>query len=317
MPRIDDSFLECSIYLYPAQTSAESGERVGGSGLMVAIQSKVFDYKWYVYAVTNSHVIREGKATFIRINTPGGKFEIVPTTQNNWFHHPNGDDIAACPIGLPLDKFKYRFVPRSDFLSQERITQHKIGPGADVFMVGRFIGHDGRHRNTPSLRFGNIAMMPLEPLHHQRGHMQESFLVEARSLPGYSGSPVFVHAPAVGEHKPDGTLEFICFGPWLLGLDWCHLHTKEPVREKGTDDPEIGEGWFVYSNSGMAGVIPIWKLDELLDIDELRESRNRTEQQLMEEKARINTNPDITPLSSPTPDIQTQAPAPEGQPQRA
>lgn len=178
-------------------------------------------------------------------------------------------------------------------------------------MVGRFIGHDGKQRNTPSVRFGNIAMMPLEPLLHERGHKQESYLVEARSLPGYSGSPVFVWSPSltarpksVGESGKEEYAITEAFGPWLLGIDWCHLLTREPVREKGEDEKPTQQGWFVRSNSGMAGVIPIWKLDELLDIDELKEGRDRQEQQLKEEKARINTSLDITPLSSLRPDTQ-------------
>jgi hypothetical protein len=46
-------------------------------------------------------------------------------------------------------------------------------------MVGRFINHEGKQRNLPALRYGNIAMMPLEPIIQQEtGITQESFFVK-------------------------------------------------------------------------------------------------------------------------------------------
>jgi hypothetical protein len=53
-----------------------------------------------------------------------------------------------------------------------------------VFMVGRVITHEGKQKNLPSARFGNITMMPVEPLRHMRGINQESFVVEMRSIGG-------------------------------------------------------------------------------------------------------------------------------------
>jgi hypothetical protein len=50
--------------------------------------------------------------------------------------------------------------------------------------------HEGRQKNSPTARFGNIAQMPNEPVIIKRFE-QECFLVEARSIGGYSGSPVF------------------------------------------------------------------------------------------------------------------------------
>jgi len=62
-------------------------------------------------------------------------------------------------------------------------------------MVGRFIGHDGHQRNTPAVRFGNIAMMPDEKIKAADGTEQEGFLVELRSVPGCSGSAVYIYSP--------------------------------------------------------------------------------------------------------------------------
>jgi hypothetical protein len=82
-----------------------------------------------------------------------------------------------------------------------------IGPGDDVFVVGRFINREGKQKNIPSVRFGNIAQMPGEPLFLDDGKELECFLIEGRSISGFSGSPVFIHispeAPEFPEFPPN------------------------------------------------------------------------------------------------------------------
>ena len=167
-------------------------------------------------------------------------------------------------------------------------------------MVGRFISHEGKQRNIPTIRFGNIAMMPLEPIKHPRGHLQESFLVETRSLSGYSGSPVFVHIlpfskrPAVEGWSTEK-------GPWLLGVDWGHISSYEKVLKKNKDeygnDVPLKEGWRVRTNSGMTGVVPVWKLIELLDLDPLRKSREHIDAKLAREKQGDNSSNDYKSIN--------------------
>lgn len=160
------------------------------------------------------------------------------------------------------------------------------------------MGHDGRQRNTPTARFGNVAMSEPEPIVNQESRIsQESFLVELRSLPGYSGSPVFAYyaAPMIRLDKPyeEGGKPIPGFDTqgisnvWLLGIDWCHLYSEEPVREP--DGTEVSERYFVKQNAGMAGVVPAWKLLELLYGKELTDIR---EQEFEERKESTMAEPD-------------------------
>ncbi len=163
------------------------------------------------------------------------------------------------------------------FVTEDFLEQYAIGPGDDVFMVGRFINHQGRQRNTPVVRFGNISMMPWEPIKNERGLLQESFLVETRALSGFSSSPVFVyHTPYSPMPAELPTREQ---GIWLLGVDWGHMRTFEKVMEKNEEDP-VSEGWVVPSNSGQMGVVPAWKLQELLDREEFVMARKREDEKL-------------------------------------
>jgi hypothetical protein len=117
------------------------------------------------------------------------------------------------------------------------------------------------------VRFGNLAMMPWEPIKNElSGIEQESFLVEARSLSGFSGSPVYVYNHLSIDEDGTFTLE-ISDRCYLLGVDWCHLSGTEPVRDQAGE--RLADGSFVRQNSGMMGVIPAWKLVELLNTEEV------------------------------------------------
>src|SRR5687768_15746781 len=99
MPRIRDEILDSVFYLYPTADAAKSGESAGGTGFLVAIRSVTQpEFFVHIYAVTNSHVIREGKSPFIRLNTVEGASAIWHLKGMEWVHHPDADDVAICEI---------------------------------------------------------------------------------------------------------------------------------------------------------------------------------------------------------------------------
>lgn len=284
MPWIDPDVLDCTVYLYPSEAAAEDGERLGGTGCLVGVPvvAKNRDVSNVSCLVTNKHVVDAGH-TIVRVNTHDGGRDVVALDNAKWYFHPDGDDLAICPIRLDRKIHKAKFVSVRNFLSKYQIETFGIGPGDDVFVVGRFVNHEGRQRNLPSVRFGNIAQMPWEPIVID-GFAQESFLVEARSISGYSGAPVFVFVnpqldgtinPDIKKMIREGNLQLanvspkradlpLPLGPWLIGINYCYIKTEEPVINRSTHSP-ANEDWFVRSNTGMMGVIPVWKISDILD----------------------------------------------------
>ena len=167
-------------------------------------------------------------------------------------------------------------------VTKELIQQHDIGVGEEAFSVGRLVDHDGKQKHTPVVRFGNIAEMPTEAIKQDDGHMQESYLVEGRSVGGYSGSPVFMFIPPWAIRLGKGVVESRQYGPWFLGVNWGHLVKWQPVCD-AVGRPLSSHGTQVAQNTGMMAVVPAWKLIEMFNHPEMQAERRMREVHLLGE----------------------------------
>jgi len=271
--------------LYPSVDEAKRGATSldpgkGGTGFIVQVpieDAPEPDLRAR-YIVTNSHVVGPlGKSPVVRINTHAGGFDVLPLTADNWIHHPDGDDVAVAPAGLSGSVHKFGVLEWSTWaLTKEELDDWKVGPGDHVFFLGRFRYQEGRARNLPTVRQGNIARMPLDEgvVNRRRGIEQESFIIEAHSLSGYSGSPVFLYIPPF-DWRGDFT------GPldprWhqgLLGIDWGHQPDLAPVFGPDKETPWDDAQLWVPQNSGLMMVVPVWRINSfLLDGEDLKEQR--------------------------------------------
>lgn len=280
LPRISDQFLNSVVYLYPSEAEAEDGKPMGGTGFLVGLPLEGFGDETMAAVVTNKHVILDGN-TVVRINKVSGDTDIRHLDDRSWIYHPDGDDLAVCPIELNDDIHQVTVITPDLLLTEKTIQDEDIGPGEDVFVVGRFINHEGKKQNLPSVRFGNIAQMPIEPIVQEDGHEQDSFLVEARSLGGYSGAPVFVMiAGQIGKTRRK-FLNIVPSGPWLLGVNYSYLRSKKKIFSDETPKTRpVNEHWFVDSNTGMMGVVPAWKLAKLLEEPAIMEAKRQAESRM-------------------------------------
>jgi hypothetical protein len=302
LPRIPDYALDSVVYLYPSEAAAEDGDQIGGSGFLIVIP---IPYTQPALAhvhcvVTNAHVIDAGSMV-VRLNTTDGAMTTIALDGAEWFRHPEGDDIAICPIGMDAKFHKFKSMHPNMFLTKEIMEIFDIGPGDDVFVVGRFINREGKQKNIPSVRFGNIAQMPDEPLLLNGGKEQECFLVEGRSIPGFSGAPVFIQivpeAPEFPEFpqslkqyepKPSTNRPKMGFkaGPFLMGIDFCHLFNKDPVVSDASG--KQANDWHVRSNTGMMGVIPMWRIMDVIDSPKMKGLRDQLEDEI--KKRAVSSN---------------------------
>jgi hypothetical protein len=175
-------------------------------------------------------------------------------------------DVAVYPYAPPLETYDYKAVHVNTFLTGEIIQQKEIGVGDEVFVTGLFAHAAGSQRNLPIVRTGNIAMMPDEVIPTDSGNI-EAYLIEARSIGGLSGSPVFVRQ----------TVALGIGGFYLLGL--MHGHWEIPTDRK--NDSLMGNDLHGKVNMGIAIVIPAKKILEVLNHPELVEMRRMQDETLL------------------------------------
>jgi hypothetical protein len=288
VPFVPRAFLDGIVFLYPSVAAAQAREKWGGSGFLLGIPSEVNDHIVHLYAVTADHV-RTG-APVVRLVSESGDVELHDAPAADWLPHPDGDDVAILPLGS-IPERRYTYSTPGHFISPEDLSEYGVGPGDECMMVGRYVNHEGEQFDRPIVRFGNLAMMPELISQPERAFDQASFLVDMRSVWGFSGSPVFVYYENTGPRVPirktekpslDAIFENDWSGlmskSWLLGVNWGNL----PVWTDMTDSH--GSKSRVRVNSTAACVVPAWRLNELLAQEEIVKSKKEAERKLAEMK---------------------------------
>jgi hypothetical protein len=237
-----------------------------------------------VYFVTAKHVASDLKNRdfYFLVNRRGGGVKNLRAVVGDWSTHPNDPtaDVALIQVGndpeADIDTVDLKWLA-----TPERLKFLNIGIGDEVHATGLFTPVPGERRNVPIVRFGNIAMMPEEQIQTDLG-FADVFLVEARSLGGISGSPVFVRPtinyklPPEMQHGDVKNAYWCGHGATLLGL----MHGHWDIRES-----EMNKAFFTHDrkhgvNMGIAIVVPAIKILETLNCAELVEFRERMKQQL-------------------------------------
>jgi hypothetical protein len=112
---------------------------------------------------------------FVRSNLKDGGVREDDWSEGRWYFHPDpgSTDVAISPIDFsPEEEFKQIVLRTPDpdrgiVATAEKMKEHKIGLGDEVFVVGLFRSHYGQQRNVPIIRVGNIAMLKGEPCFYE------------------------------------------------------------------------------------------------------------------------------------------------------
>ena len=271
--RVPDEIRQCVVFV-GLPTSSPNGRQgivFQGTGFFITIPFANIQHRNYVYLVTAKHVATklEGKTFLVRINTKDGSSALVTGEGVRWWYHPTDEsvDVALIPYAPDTELFEYKTIPSSMFLSDDTIRSKNIGAGDEVFITGLFAHLTGSARNLPIVRIGNIAMMPGEPVPTKEYGDIEAYLIEARSIGGLSGSPVFVR-----ETVSLGIGSF-----HLLGL--MHGHWDIPPQSRNDLIQSDGDRYAAV-NMGIAIVVPAKKVLEVLNQPQLVDARRAREEEV-------------------------------------
>jgi hypothetical protein len=266
MAHIPDDLTYGISFTYRTRAEAEANARHGGTAFLVGkpmeglVSPETGGTMYLLYAVTNYHVPWDANAPVLRLHCKDQHLEIVDLTQSDWIPHPGGEDLAIAYVADRLSAGimrRIRFIPTYSIVTRQIIESHKIGLGDDVFMIGRFLNHQGtKDAIAPAVRQGNISMMAQPIWNSVTNNDALSFAVEMRSRTGFSGSPVAIYRNALTSPMiPVGLDPSIpSFWWYLLGVNWGY------INEKDTSE-----------NTWLNGVVPGWKILELLEEPALKD----------------------------------------------
>ena len=282
--RVPDDILRCVCFLCVKETKDGSDRfHYGGTGFFVSLPSESQPDTSHIYVVTAAHNIekaqRYGSNLYLRVNTLTGEAKHVEVEQPWTFPEKNGVDLAILGWAPPSSIFHFRTISIESCATEAVFEKEDIGLGDELFCVGLFTQRHGTKKNQPIVRSGIIAAMPSEPLEDTDTRFEyDAYLAEVRSIGGLSGSPVFVGLPDVFHTATIKRAREKLF--YLLGVIRGHWDLKK--RETALDfaDDELDQ-----VNMGIALVTPIGELITMLNSDELKKQRRKSEEVFAKQKA--------------------------------
>lgn len=288
MPRLPTEPLQGVAFLYKTADEARANAREGGTCFLVSKTapqaSKLLGKRAYVpFWISNRHVVMNAAAPVVRLNKRDGGTKIIDYDCLDWVVHPNGDDLAGtCALGhIDAAEDEIKSAPDWYLITKEKAFEYQIGIGDEVAMFGRFINHQGRETIKPAARLGSISMMPEPIWNGATQNDQLSYAVEMRSRTGFSGSPVAMY------RTPATTLvmlpEEIQYVHGILGVSWGHILDED------------GE------NTWLNGVIPAWKILELLEAPDLKAKFDESEAAILKSKDGSGAVPSVAAGTSEAP----------------
>jgi hypothetical protein len=263
LPRLPNHLMDGAAFLFRTKEEAKKRARIGGTAFLVTKEIKgskeAYGRSLFIpYFISCRHVVFSGGASVVSINRrDGGKPDILEFEPTDWVEHPKGDDVVAiCAQGhvKPMEH-RYASIENTWLLTPEVMDHYEMGVGDEVFMIGRFINHQGQKENRASARFGSISMMLEDIWVKNDNRFQEGFSVEMRSRTGFSGSPVAVY------RTPSTVLANVKVPDFwaILGINWGY------VLDENSE------------NTWLNGVVPAWKIIDLLEFTDLKKQHEQHE----------------------------------------
>ncbi len=259
MSLIPPAFLDKVVAL--GTSDNEGNIRYAASGFLYG-QPSGTQGRYYVYLVTNRHVVTGIRSPQIRFNALAGAApKVLPLPPNDggpndhWVFHPDPEiDVAVLLIdslGETLKDVKVAFFTsngQTEFLDSMR--DGSVSEGDEVFVLGFPLGLAGAERNYAIVRQGVIAR--IQDCYERRS---KEFLIDSFVFPGNSGGPVILKPTmfSYGQTRPD---------PKLIGVVAAYQPYVDVALSEQTGKPRL----IVQENSGLATVMPVDVIQETVKL---------------------------------------------------
>lgn len=269
--RVPDAALESVVYvgaMLDDDPTPDNFAIVGTGFLVHYLPPGETDWPRGFHLVTARHVVDDlkGLPLAVRINTLDNKAEIVviPEDISICSHDDKSVDVAAIEWLPDPKKYRWKCIKSDRFLNEETPP---VGIGDEIYSVGLFSEVEGRSRNVPIARIGNIAMMASddELIPTKDSGPIKAYLIEGHSMAGFSGAPVVVRPTVTVEMNPnrksDESPRYLSgIGSFFL-LGIMHGQWEIPVsKRKNKKRPSRAE----ILHSAISAVVPASAIAEVI-----------------------------------------------------
>jgi hypothetical protein len=271
---------------------------LNGTGFLVAVpETRLEGNQVIVYLVTNRHVARAIAPDASGHNVPhqitkmdavvnlkaavnGTNAKTIPLPPMGPFrwHFPVDDtvDLAVIPFAM-RDDYDAVQISVPMFFTSDLWQKYRIGPGDKILTCGYFLHYAGAHRFQPIIREGSLAMVPDDVMDATLGKARV-YLADLHVIPGNSGSPLFL-APSftLGGIVTDSK-GGVPYG--LVGIVSGYMWEDDRLTLRAATDYE----GTIHANSGIATIVPVDQLKDLLYSPELQLERDAALEQYKKAK---------------------------------
>jgi hypothetical protein len=286
-PRFEDTLSKTVVHI--TSTAEGISGQLNATGFLVGVPDTRLPQAnaVFTYLVTNRHVAQaivpdaNGKPTRHKILTmeatvnlkeavDGSRVHTIflPPADEAWFFPADAAiDLAVIPI--PLDNaYDVVELTPDNFLTPDKWASLRVGPGDKLLTCGYFLHFAGAHEFQPIIREGSLAMVPDDKMPVSIGGSAIVYLADIHIIPGNSGSPIFL-APAftLGGFVTDGK-GGIPYG--ALGIVSAYMWEDNELTLRAATDYE----GTIHANSGIAMIVPISQLKDLLYSPRLQQMRD-------------------------------------------
>ncbi len=252
----------------------------GGTAFFTILRSKRFPALSFTYLVTARHCVERAYRKYghlkARVNLASSNGADTIDLPNKWMF-PGDPNVNVAVLNLNIGRpFDVMCLKSEYFATDAKIEEFGVGIGDETTLIGLFTQRQGRKLNIPIVRSGIIAAMPEELLFDDStGGEYHAYLIEARSIGGLSGSPVFANIP------PKRSLGFNRLRPeegYSLALGLMRGHYEWGASTDRALKDFLNEGPL---NSGIAIVTPIQEVSKIiLENRVFQETREEMEQSI-------------------------------------
>jgi len=253
--------------------SADKNPQPIGTGFIVGYIIPGKENRYVPLIVTAKHVTGDRQKILGRFSTQEGasttyvQYDIASLKKSNdYWEHPDDDGVDIVVFrSLHYDVTNYKILPFDLIASKTTFDEEKIRQTDRIMFPSLLINFMGTSMNYPVFRDGTIALIPEEkvPLRYMVGSkeintQQEIILVDATSIQGASGSPVFLRP---GPRLKGNTFNLGESKAYLIGV----MHGFYPATPRKILEIETSKTQDMYAeNSGIAIIFPSWKLQDIL-----------------------------------------------------